>query len=75
MALSTVIFVGETKEWIHEIVEKARALRVGPGLEDSTDVGPLITSASKQRVEALIQAGVEDGAQLLLDGRNPKVGK
>jgi malonate-semialdehyde dehydrogenase (acetylating)/methylmalonate-semialdehyde dehydrogenase len=73
MALSTVIFVGETKEWVHELVEKAKKLRVGAGIDATTDVGPVITPESKQRVEYLIQAGVEDGAQLLLDGRGVKV--
>jgi malonate-semialdehyde dehydrogenase (acetylating)/methylmalonate-semialdehyde dehydrogenase len=69
MALSTVIFVGETKDWLPEIVEKARKLKCGSGLEASTEVGPLISPESKARVEALIQYGVEDGAKLLLDGR------
>jgi malonate-semialdehyde dehydrogenase (acetylating)/methylmalonate-semialdehyde dehydrogenase len=73
MALSTVIFVGETKEWVHELVEKAKKLRVGAGIDATTDVGPVITPESKARVEYLIQAGVEDGAKLLLDGRGVKV--
>jgi malonate-semialdehyde dehydrogenase (acetylating)/methylmalonate-semialdehyde dehydrogenase len=72
MALSTVIFVGETVNWLPEIVEKARALRVGSGMDDTTDVGPVITPESKARVESLIQAGVDDGAELLLDGRGVK---
>ncbi len=69
MALSTAIFVGESKEWVHEIVEKARKLKVGSGLEPSTDVGPLISRESKERVERLIEYGIKDGAELLLDGR------
>lgn len=73
MALSTVIFVGESKNWIPEIVEKARKLKCGPGLDASTEVGPLISKESKARVEQLIQQGVEDGAKLLLDGRGVKV--
>lgn len=73
MALSTVIFVGDSKEWVHDIVEKASKLKVGSGMDASTDVGPLISKESKARVEQLIQAGVDDGAQLLLDGRNVKV--
>lgn len=73
MALSTVIFVGESKEWLPEIVEKARKLKVGPGMDASTEVGPLISKESKARVELLIQQGVHDGAQLLLDGRGVKV--
>jgi malonate-semialdehyde dehydrogenase (acetylating)/methylmalonate-semialdehyde dehydrogenase len=73
MALSTAIFVGEAKEWIHEIVEKAKKLKVGSGLDPSTDVGPLISKESKERVERLIEFGVQDGAKLLLDGRGVNV--
>lgn len=73
MALSTAIFVGESKEWVHEIVEKAKKLKVGSGLDPSTDVGPLISRESKERVERLIEYGVQDGAKLLLDGRGVKV--
>jgi malonate-semialdehyde dehydrogenase (acetylating)/methylmalonate-semialdehyde dehydrogenase len=73
MALSTVIFVGETKEWIHDIVAKAKGLKVGSGMDVHTDVGPLISRESKHRVETLIQQGVDDGAKLLLDGRGVKV--
>lgn len=39
----------------------------------SADVGPLITCAAKDRVESLIQSGVDEGATLLLDGRGIKV--
>lgn len=43
MALSTVIFVGETEKWIPDLVEKAKKLRVGAGIDPATDVGPLIS--------------------------------
>jgi malonate-semialdehyde dehydrogenase (acetylating)/methylmalonate-semialdehyde dehydrogenase len=69
MALSTVIFVGDTVNWLPEIVEKAKKLRVGAGVNTDTDVGPVISPESKKRVEQLIQAGAEDGAKILLDGR------
>jgi malonate-semialdehyde dehydrogenase (acetylating)/methylmalonate-semialdehyde dehydrogenase len=73
MALSTIIFVGESKNWLPEIVEKAKKLRVGNGMDSTTEVGPLISKESKARVEMLIQQGVDDGATLLLDGRGVKV--
>ncbi|ETW01637.1 methylmalonate-semialdehyde dehydrogenase (acylating) [Aphanomyces invadans] len=75
MALSVVVFVGESKEWIHDIVAKAKTFTVNGGLEPNTDVGPLITPESKKRVEDLIQAGIDHGAELLLDGRGVKVPK
>ena len=40
MALSTVVFVGESREWVNDIVEKAKKLKVGPGFVDGVDVGP-----------------------------------
>lgn len=73
MALSAVVFVGETKEWIPELKERAERLKVGPGLDPTSDLGPLISRESKARVERLIQSGVDQGANLLLDGRNPTV--
>lgn len=75
MALSVVIFVGKTKEWVHDIVEKAKQFKVNGGLEPGTDVGPLITVEAKERAERLIQAGIDQGAECLLDGRGVKVEK
>nr|CAG8496253.1 9088_t:CDS:2 [Entrophospora candida] len=73
MALSTMVFVGKSKEWLPELVERARKLKVSGGFEPDVDLGPLITRQAKERVEKLIQSGVDQGAELLLDGRNPTV--
>lgn len=75
MAASVAVFVGRSKEWIPAIAEEAAKLKVGPGDKLETDVGPLISKQAKDRVEKLIQSGVDEGAQLLLDGRNPAVPK
>lgn len=72
MALSTAIFVGDgegSELWLEALVEKARHLRVGSGMDPSTDIGPIIDKKAQARIEGLIQAGVDDGAQLVLDGR------
>lgn len=69
MALSAAVFVGESKEWMPELVELARSYKVGPGSDSSSDLGPLISPEAKARVERLIQSGVDQGAQLPLDGR------
>jgi malonate-semialdehyde dehydrogenase (acetylating)/methylmalonate-semialdehyde dehydrogenase len=69
MALSTLICVGSTKEWIQDIVEQAKSLKVGPGLSPDVDLGPLISVQSKNRVESIISQAVEQGATLRLDGR------
>ncbi|CAC5363861.1 mmsA [Mytilus coruscus] len=70
MALSTAIFVGEAKEWIPELIEKAKKLKVNAGNEPDADIGPLISPESKKRVCDLVQSGIDEGAQLLLDGRD-----
>jgi len=75
MAISVAIFVGSSKELIPKIAEEAAKLKVGPGADSSSDIGPVISRAAKERIEGLIQAGVDDGAELLLDGRNPTVPK
>merc|ERR1711879_714973 len=66
-------FVGETKEWIPEIAEKAKQLKVGGGFEGDVDVGPLISPAALERAERLIQDGIDSGATLFLDGRGVQV--
>ncbi|HYG06113.1 MAG TPA: CoA-acylating methylmalonate-semialdehyde dehydrogenase [Stenotrophomonas sp.] len=73
MAASTLVLVGEARNWIPDLVAKARTLKVNGGTEAGTDVGPLISCAARERVEALIAAGVEQGAKLELDGRKPQV--
>ncbi|KAG7237131.1 hypothetical protein INR49_032772 [Caranx melampygus] len=70
MALSTAIFVGESRDWLPELVERSKSLRVNAA---GADVGPLISPEARKRVESLIQSGVDEGANLLLDGRNVKV--
>jgi len=73
MAASTAVLVGEAQSWIPALVAKARTLKVNAGSVDGTDVGPVISCAARERVEALIAAGVEQGATLELDGRQPQV--
>jgi malonate-semialdehyde dehydrogenase (acetylating)/methylmalonate-semialdehyde dehydrogenase len=73
MALSTAVFVGEAQEWIPEIIEKAKTLKVHAGNEKGADLGPLISPEAKQRVHDLVQSGIDEGANLVLDGRDINV--
>lgn len=73
MALSTAIFVGDAKKWIPDLVERARKLKVNAGHVPGTDIGPVISPQSKQRIHSLIESGVKQGAKLALDGRGIKV--
>ncbi|XP_076934791.1 methylmalonate-semialdehyde dehydrogenase [acylating], mitochondrial-like [Bidens hawaiensis] len=70
MALSTVVFVGDSKEWENELVKRAKSLKVNAGTEPDADLGPVISKQAKERVCRLVQSGVESGARLLLDGRD-----
>jgi malonate-semialdehyde dehydrogenase (acetylating)/methylmalonate-semialdehyde dehydrogenase len=73
MAISTAVFVddggGGYDRILDVVVNKAGALRVGPGTDPATEVGPVISPSARARVESLIQSGVDQGARLLLDGR------
>jgi len=72
MALSTLVMVGESKEWLPEIAERAKALNVNGGFEEGADLGPVISPQSKKRIEDLIASAEEEGATIMLDGRGYK---
>ncbi|QOR39953.1 CoA-acylating methylmalonate-semialdehyde dehydrogenase [Billgrantia diversa] len=73
MANSVVVLVGEANQWLDDIVEGARNMKVGPGTQRDADLGPLVSPAAKERVERLIDAGEKEGAKLLVDGRGYQV--
>ena len=71
LAASVVITVGQASEIVPgKLVEIAKSKKTGYGMASDVDMGPVITSESKERIESLLQSGIDDGAQLLLDGRN-----
>ncbi len=71
LAASVVITIGnETQSFTEKLIAAARARKTGNGLNPGIEMGPVITKESKARIEKLIQKGVDDGAELLLDGRN-----
>jgi malonate-semialdehyde dehydrogenase (acetylating)/methylmalonate-semialdehyde dehydrogenase len=73
MALPVVILVGEAREWLPELVERTQTLKVNAGCEPGTDVGPVVSRAALERINGLIGMGAAEGANLVLDGRNPQV--
>ncbi|MFN2322479.1 MAG: CoA-acylating methylmalonate-semialdehyde dehydrogenase [Trueperaceae bacterium] len=71
LATSVAITVGEAKDAFTErIVEDARTRRVGFGLDEGVQMGPVINPESKERIEGLIAAGEREGGRLLVDGRD-----
>jgi len=75
MALTTAVMVGESQDWIKEVAEKAVKLNISAGHEAGADLGPVISPEAKERICSLIQTAVDEGAELLLDGRNVTVDK
>jgi malonate-semialdehyde dehydrogenase (acetylating)/methylmalonate-semialdehyde dehydrogenase len=72
LAGSVAVLVGTTAEQDaarDAIVEAAGRLRTGDGADPATDVCPLVSPASRERIEAEIEQAVADGAELVLDGR------
>lgn len=73
MAISAVVAVEPVGDaLVSRIAERAAGIRVGGGRRDA-DMGPLVTSDHRDRVASYVDAGVRQGAELVLDGRDPKV--
>lgn len=74
LAASLIITVGDAKDKFKaRLVEAAKGKKTGYGMEQDVAMGPVITKESKDRIESLIEQGISEGAELLLDGRNIKV--
>jgi len=74
LAVSAAITVGgASNPFTDAVVAVASNLRVGNGLDEGVHMGPVISPASKARIEALIEKGVEHGASAILDGRSARI--
>ena len=70
MAGSVVVTVAEAHdELMPALVEATRALRVGNGIDEATDVGPVVSCAARDRVRDWIARGIDGGARVIVDGR------
>ncbi|MDT7579389.1 MAG: malonate-semialdehyde dehydrogenase (acetylating) / methylmalonate-semialdehyde dehydrogenase [Pseudonocardiales bacterium] len=74
MAISAAVAVGSAAdELIAAVSEKARAVKVGPGREADSEMGPVVTAAARDRIRGLIGTGEQQGATLAVDGRGLRV--
>jgi malonate-semialdehyde dehydrogenase (acetylating)/methylmalonate-semialdehyde dehydrogenase len=73
LAVSVAVTVGEARRWFSKsIADAAASLKVGNGLEEGVQMGPVITPASRERIEGLIAQGAAEGAKPAVDGRGVK---
>jgi len=75
MAISVAVTVGDetADELVRRLKERAGTLKVGPGSDEANDMGPLVTAAHREKVLSYVDLGVEEGADLVVDGRGLNV--
>ena len=74
MAQSVAVAVGDVgDELVSRLSKKAEALKIGPGMDKSSEMGPLVTKEHLEKVKGYVDLGVKEGAKLVLDGRNLKL--
>ncbi|MBW4512810.1 MAG: CoA-acylating methylmalonate-semialdehyde dehydrogenase [Scytonematopsis contorta HA4267-MV1] len=74
LAASIAVTVGEARNTFTEAMAEIATKRiVGNGLDLNVEMGPVISTESQARIENLIQKGVDEGANLLVDGRKPQI--
>ena len=72
MAISIAVAVGDevADDLIGRLTASISKLKVGPGMDEGVEMGPLVSKAHKEKVVSYIDLGVEEGAKLLVDGRS-----
>ena len=74
MAQSVAVVVGKIgNELVSKLTEKVEKLKVGPGLDKNSQMGPLVTKDHLEKVKGYIDLGIKEGAKLIVDGRNIKL--
>lgn len=58
--------------FVRELVDKTATMKMGPGIEDATEMGPLVSKSRQEIVLAFVKDGIEDGAKLLHGGKKPR---
>jgi malonate-semialdehyde dehydrogenase (acetylating) / methylmalonate-semialdehyde dehydrogenase len=72
MAGSVVVTVGEAHErLVPALKEATESVRVGDGLDEQNELGPVVSETARERILGAVERGVADGAELLVDGRDP----
>ena len=74
MAQSVAVAVGNiADDLVLRLSKKVEALKVGPGMDKNSEMGPLVTKEHLEKVKGYVDLGVKEGAKLVVDGRNLKL--
>ena len=74
MAQSVAVAVGGIGDkLVSSLTKKVEALKVGPGMDKYSEMGPLVTKEHLEKVKGYVDVGVKEGADLIVDGRNFKI--
>ena len=74
MAQSVAVAVGDIGDkLVNNLAKKVEALKIGPGLDKKSEMGPLVTKEHLEKVKNYVDIGVKEGAKLVVDGRNLKL--
>ncbi|MBW6437388.1 CoA-acylating methylmalonate-semialdehyde dehydrogenase [Actinoplanes hulinensis] len=73
MAISAAVLVGDADHLVDLVAARAAEVKVGPGRDPASEMGPVITAAAKERIENLITVGERQGATVAADGRGLKI--
>ena len=74
MAQSVAVAVGDVGDHlVSKLTKKVEALKVGPGIDKTSEMGPLVTKEHLEKVKGYVDLGIKEGAKLVVDGRNLKL--
>jgi len=73
LAGANLVSVGDGKELLNKFSKTSSSLRIGNGMSPTTEMGPMVTLAAKERVRSYVQKGIDEGGKLTIDGRQASV--
>ena len=74
MAQSVAVAVGNIGDLlVKNLKTKVESLKIGPGMDKNSEMGPLVTKAHLEKVKNYVNIGIQEGAELVVDGRNLKL--
>jgi len=74
MAISVAVMVGDVGDrLIPMLADRVRDLKIGNGMNDDSEMGPIVSAAAKEKITGYIANGEEQGATMVVDGRDQKV--